>query len=64
MDLEQIISLAQAGGTAMLLVAVVTLWQRLNAVQDAFTEYLKQSARYGDEAAQSVLRTPGNGIDA
>lgn len=53
--INEIINLAQAGGIAILLVAVWQLWTRLNALTDRFLEYMQESADRGDVAAQKVV---------
>lgn len=59
MPLADIITLAQGGAVVLLTAAVVALWRRLNIVTDQFNDYLKESARRGDEAAQTMINGHG-----
>ncbi len=54
MELKNFFDVAQAGAVVMLCIAVYYLWQRLNKVTDAFLDYLRESAKRGDVAAQIV----------
>lgn len=51
--------LAQAGGMAILLVAVWQLWTRLNVLTDHFLRYMEERADEGDVAAQNVVQDHG-----
>lgn len=55
MDFDQLIQLTQLGAIPMLTVAVAVLWRSLEATKREFIDYLKESARRGDVAAQTVL---------
>lgn len=50
-----VLDLAQAGAVAILLVIVVNLWARLNALTDRFITYMERSAERGDIAAAQML---------
>jgi len=54
-EVETIIQLANLGAIPMLTVAVVVLWRRSEALQREFIDYLKESSKKGDAAAQAAL---------
>lgn len=60
MDFETISEIAQLGAIPMLTVAVVALWRSLEAVRREFIDYLKESAKRGDIAAQNAIEKKSN----
>lgn len=60
MTFEQITELAQLGAIPMLTIAVIALWRSLESTRREFIDYLKESAKRGDIAAQNAIEKKSN----